>query len=300
MDFVAIDFETANFARASACAVGLVRVEGGALADRSEWFIDPPGGAYFTNTFIHGITERDVEGAPTWGESVERISAFSAGLPLIAYSGFDRGVYNAANAVLGLPDRGFSWLNAYSLVRRRFPPGSVAVDDYRLPTIVNFLGVADFEHHKAVEDAAACAGIVLKVAAMDGLGDLDELWPARVYGPRHRIYAPKAPLPDPNPDADPAHPLYGQRVCFTGKLDSFTQGEAERIAADFGCEVEDNMTRHTTLVVVGQFDPAHLRAGAALSNKAKRAAELAVKGQRIEVTDETGFLAYINLDPSDY
>lgn len=297
LDFVAIDFETANFARASACAVGLMRVRDGELAERDGWLIDPPGGVYFTNTFIHGITAEDVAGAPDWPDTLDRLEDFASGLPLVAYSGFDRGVYNAANDLLGIADRGFGWLNAHSLARRRFPD---QLEDYRLPTVSDFLGVEAFAHHNATADAGACAGIVVKIAEIDGLTELDALWPAREYEKRPRVYVPKGPLPEPNLDADPSHPLYGQSICFTGKLDSFTQGEAERIAADFGCTIEDNVTKRTTLVVIGQFDPAHLRAGATLSNKAKKAQELAMKGNRIEVTDEAGFLAYINLSPADY
>ena len=35
MNFVAIDFETANYARDSACAVGLVKVVGGEIVDKA-------------------------------------------------------------------------------------------------------------------------------------------------------------------------------------------------------------------------------------------------------------------------
>ena len=300
LDFVAIDFETANFARASACSVGVVRVEGGELRDSSGWFIDPPGGAFFTNTFLHRITEADVFGAPSWVDTLGRLADFARGLPLVAYSGFDRGVYNAANAITSTSDRGFDWRNAHTLARRRLVAPDHALSDYRLPTVADYLGVPAFAHHNAVADAEACASIVLRLAALDGHDDLAVLWPERVYATRHRVYVPKGPLPDPNLDADPDHPLYGQTICFTGKLDSFTQGEAERIAADFGATVEDNVTKRTTLVVVGQFSPAHLRSGAKLSNKAQKAAALAAKGQHLDIVDEAAFLAYINLDPADY
>lgn len=280
--------------------MGLVKVVGGTLVERAEWYVDPPGGPEFTNTWVHGIVAEDVLGAPTWGETVERIGAFADGLPLVAYSGFDRGVYNAANTLQGLPDRGFSWLNAHSLVRRRFPATEHNLHNYRLPTIVAFLGVDAFEHHDAAEDATACAGIVLKIAALDGVQSLDALWPTRTYVKRNRNYVSKGPLPAANLDADPEHPLFGKTICFTGKIDSFTQPEAERIAADFGCAVEGNVTKRTNLVVVGQFTPAHLREGTKLSAKALRAIELGAKGQEIEIIDEDEFLALINLDPAQY
>ena len=42
MNFVAIDFETANYARDSACAVGLVKVVGGEIVDKAVHLIKPP------------------------------------------------------------------------------------------------------------------------------------------------------------------------------------------------------------------------------------------------------------------
>lgn len=89
-------------------------------------------------------------------------------------------------------------------------------------------------------------------------------------------------------------------VCFSGDLDGFTRSEAQRIVADFGATVGGNVTKKTTLVVMGQFDPATLRAGDSLSSKVQRAIELASAGQRIEVIDEQTFVELVNLDASIY
>lgn len=300
LSFVAIDFETANFTRASACSVGIVRVEDGEIRDSDQWFVDPPGGAYFTNTGIHGIAEEHVVGAPSWANSVDRIAGFAGGMPLVAYSGFDRGVYNAANSLIGLSDRGFDWRDAHTMARRSLSAPEHGLSDYRLPTVARYLGIPEFAHHDAVADARACADIVLKIAALHGHSDLQTLWPNRIFGTQARVYVPKGPLPEANLEADPEHPLFGQSICFTGKLDSFTQADAERIAADFGARIEDSVTRRTTLVVVGQFSPAHLRVGAKLSSKATKAAALAASGQAIDIVDEAAFLTLINLHPADY
>jgi DNA polymerase III subunit epsilon len=42
MSWVAIDFETANETRASACALGVAIVEAGEVIDRASWLIRPP------------------------------------------------------------------------------------------------------------------------------------------------------------------------------------------------------------------------------------------------------------------
>ncbi len=39
MTFTVIDFETANSKRASACALGIVKVEGGVITEKASWLI---------------------------------------------------------------------------------------------------------------------------------------------------------------------------------------------------------------------------------------------------------------------
>ena len=95
--FVAIDFETANEQRCSACSVGLVKYdEAGQISDRFHSLIRPhPEVDYFSpvNTWIHGLTEDDVADAPQWSEILDEIRAFIDDLPIVAhYMPFDSGV----------------------------------------------------------------------------------------------------------------------------------------------------------------------------------------------------------------
>jgi DNA polymerase-3 subunit epsilon len=65
--FVAIDFETADRGRDSACAVGLIRVENYQIVQRLHCLIQPPR-RRFEFSHIHGITWSDVAQKPTFGE----------------------------------------------------------------------------------------------------------------------------------------------------------------------------------------------------------------------------------------
>ena len=53
--FVAIDFETADRHRDSACALAMVRVESGEIVKTEHRLIKPPR-MYFELTYIHDIT----------------------------------------------------------------------------------------------------------------------------------------------------------------------------------------------------------------------------------------------------
>lgn len=294
LSFVAIDFETANFDRASVCAVGLTRVIDGRVVSTDSWMVFPPTGLDFTNTYLHGIGPEHVAEAPSWSETLSRIALLADGAPLVAYSPFDKGVYNAANTLSETPSSGFVFLDALAVVRHH-----CQLPSHRLPLVVEHFGLPGFHHHEAGADSLACALITIRVAEERGLGTVEELWasvPARpcAQGNRSRAYKKKADLPQPSLQADPTHPLFGEVVCFSGVLDSYTRPDAQQLVASFGATVSGSVTKKTTLVVMGGFDPATLRPGATLSSKIQRAKDLAGNGQSVEIVTEHTFLEILS------
>ena len=61
MNFIAIDFETANEKRASACSLGITVVKNNKIIEEKYWLIKPkPFRFESRNIIIHGIREEDV------------------------------------------------------------------------------------------------------------------------------------------------------------------------------------------------------------------------------------------------
>ncbi|MCA1296371.1 hypothetical protein LBW89_25505 [Paenibacillus sp. alder61] len=56
MNFTAIDFETANLNRSSACSLGLVQVRDGIVTGEYEWLIDPQQPFNRMNMAIHELS----------------------------------------------------------------------------------------------------------------------------------------------------------------------------------------------------------------------------------------------------
>ena len=86
LNFIAIDFETANFKRSSACAVGLVKVIDGQIAESRHLYIRPE--PFFFEPFnvaIHGIREADVKDAPRFSELWPQLGAEITS-PLVAHN----------------------------------------------------------------------------------------------------------------------------------------------------------------------------------------------------------------------
>jgi hypothetical protein len=67
-DFVAIDFETANPQRVSACALGFARVVDGQVVETLGHLIKPVGGHAAFQTRIHGICAEHTNDKPDFGE----------------------------------------------------------------------------------------------------------------------------------------------------------------------------------------------------------------------------------------
>ena len=182
LDFTAIDFETANSSNASACAVGLVRVRGGEIVDRTGWLIRPPAGhdVFFElNVRIHGIRPEDVADAAPWSRQLADIVAFVGSDVLVAHNaGFDMGVIRAACAATFVSCPEYAYLCSLQVARRTY-----SLESYRLPVAAMAAGFEGFNHHDALADAEACAAIVIHAAKRHEaatIADLSALTGARL------------------------------------------------------------------------------------------------------------------------
>jgi len=164
--FVAIDFETADHGADSACAVGLVRVEGMCIVRRETLLLRPPR-RRFLFTFIHGITWEMVEFAPSFAEAWPKLIPLLEGAAFLAAHNapFDRRVLGTCCAAAGIAIPELSFLCTVQLARRRW--GEKRND---LASVCSRLGIG-LMHHDAGSDAEACARIVIAASASDELLD---------------------------------------------------------------------------------------------------------------------------------
>ncbi|MBI2920544.1 MAG: 3'-5' exonuclease [Planctomycetes bacterium] len=154
--FIAIDFETADYQRDSACALALVRVEDGRIVRRDSYLIRPPR-RDFVFTYVHGITWRMVAHKPTFGELWPEISSALSGAEYLAAhnASFDRGVLEACCNAAGVRAPATPFVCSMRLARQTW-----GIRPTRLPDVCEHLGLS-LNHHDALSDAEACAHIVL-------------------------------------------------------------------------------------------------------------------------------------------
>lgn len=159
--FAAIDFETANQDRDSACAVAVVRVESGAVVAKRSWLIRPPT-RKFRFTHIHGISWSDVQGAPDFATVWRQAAELTAGVAFFAAHSakFDRSVLDACCRSASLPVPTAPFRCTVALARSAF-----GLFPTTLPDVCRFLGIA-LRHHDPLSDAEACARIVVAAEAL--------------------------------------------------------------------------------------------------------------------------------------
>lgn len=313
--WTAIDFETANSDRGSACSVGLVRVSGGRVAERYSSLIRPPRAVDFfssRNIAVHGIRAADVVDAPSWERVHQDIVDFCDGSPLVAHNAaFDVGVLRRACAHSGMAHPEWDYVCTLALSRRTWRQ----LADHKLPTVCAHIGHPLSAHHRADADAEAAAQVLLAAMAHHGTTSLLELsgasglalshlpagkaaaGPEAVAGPvgeQDRFsrwqHQARAVLPQAAPEADPAGPLFGQVVCVSGELEAMDKTEAWKRVAEAGGHPAKNVTKKTHVLVAGRNDHG------GKSAKQRQAETYAAKGQAIQVVGEARFLALLGLN----
>lgn len=160
--YVAIDFETADSKRDSACAVGLTKVRDGRIVDQLYGLIRPPRQQFSPFCVrVHGIHWSDVQDAPTFREFWIENAGFLEDTDFMAAhnASFDRSVLSTCCQKAGLPAPRLRYVCTVDLARNQWDLRPTKLSD-----VCRYLGL-ELNHHHAGSDAEACARIVM--AAME-------------------------------------------------------------------------------------------------------------------------------------
>lgn len=160
-DFIAIDFETANSKRVSACALGYARVSDNTIVESNGYLIKPIGGHASFQSKIHGIKEEHTFDKPYFDGLFPHIKHIFNN-PLVAHSLFDRQVLTALSDYFGLRLT-FDYIDSCSIAKEKLP----SLVNHKLKTLVKYFCLPEFKHHDAMEDAIACARVFLMVQQQD-------------------------------------------------------------------------------------------------------------------------------------
>ncbi|SDD06587.1 3'-5' exonuclease [Glycomyces harbinensis] len=171
---MAIDFETANGSRASACSVAVVRFSGDEEKESYATLIRPPDGHdrfEARNTAIHGIRRTDVVGAPRWPAVWSQLRDFIGDSPVVAHNAaFDTSVIRGANSAAGIRPPTLRYACTLVIARQTWQ-----LDSYTLPRVARAAGIVFGDHHRAEADARAAAKVLVAERREHGVESIDGL-----------------------------------------------------------------------------------------------------------------------------
>lgn len=160
INFCALDFETATSDRHSACEIGICLVEDSQIVLTQSWLIKPPSFPHFNrhNIAVHGIYPSDVALAPTFTEIWQEIFSLIQSKMIIAHNAsFDAGVLRGCLDYYQLTKPEIQYLCSLQITKKSWPGYS----SYSLGNLAQIHQV-EFNHHRAGDDAEACAKLALK------------------------------------------------------------------------------------------------------------------------------------------
>lgn len=158
MNFTAIDFETAH--ANYPCEIGLTKVENGLVVNSKSWLIKPACFPYMNpwNERVHGISAANVAKAPTFEEHWTELKQWLEDSILVAHNAaFDMRVLRAALAHYDLAIPTADYFCSVSLSRKTWKH----LPSHSLGVVSDYHNIR-FNHHRAGDDAKACALIALK------------------------------------------------------------------------------------------------------------------------------------------
>lgn len=173
MDFCAIDFETATNDRNSACELGVSLVENSQIVMTKTWLIKPPSYPYFNqrNIDVHGILPSDVKDAPTFDDIWYEVEDMIYGNLMIAHNAsFDAGVLRSCLDYYGIFKPKINYLCSIQIAKKSWN----YLPKYGLKNLADYHQI-QFKHHRAGDDAEACAKISLLAFERLLLTDNDEI-----------------------------------------------------------------------------------------------------------------------------
>ena len=172
MEFVAIDFETANSKRDSVCSVAVVGVKNNKMYEMFHSLVRPPEMNFsYYNTQIHGITADDVRNMPTFPQIWEKLKGcLDKNIVLAHNASFDMSVLKSILNTYNLNEPDFNYYCTVSLAKKVWPD----LENHKLDTLANHFNI-NFKHHNALHDSKVCAMVAVLASRKLNTNNFSEL-----------------------------------------------------------------------------------------------------------------------------
>ena len=315
MNFVALDFETANYKHTSICQIGIVVFENGEIIEKISLLVKPiPNHFEKLNISIHGIVPEMVKDKPTFDEYWNQILQYFENREVVAHNAsFDFSALRHTLEYFNIPFPKTTYYCSMLLSKRAL----TGLINYQLQTVCKHYNI-QFNHHDALDDAVAAGKIIINLCKEQQVSSLEQLATklnfrtgklnendyipfstkaVRKSGWNTSLYDDISPQ---TTEFDNEHPFFEKYIVFTGALSNLNRADAMQMVVNVGGFIKpNNLTQKTNYLVVGNYDFGHYGEGFK-SSKLQKAEQYIQKGLDIEIISENDFFKMVHSEQTKF
>ncbi len=283
-DFTVVDLETTGLDPRydEIIEVAALKCRSGEVVDSFNLLVKPkePVSGFITD--LTGITNEMLSSADPVEKVLPQYLAFIGSDVVLAHNAnFDINFIYDTCAAMGLSPFENDYIDTLRISRYLYR----LEKHHRLRDMLKLFGIKSEGAHRGLVDcrsALACYKHMLPQIPKDGIKIT------------HSTSARACNISATTDSFDETHMLYGRSCVFTGVLDKMTRKEAMQIVVDLGGLCEDNVTKNTNYLILGNNDYCKaIKDGK--SNKQKKAEKYKLAGNDIEIITEDVFYDMIEM-----
>lgn len=300
IEFVAVDFETANRQRTTPCSLGITVVKDSIIVSTKELLINPeiPSNQWDSgNTGIHGISYEDVQSSPNFPTVYKEILK-PLNVPLVAHNmRFDGSVLDQCCDSYGLPRINLPRYCTYELAKEKFPQ----LPSHSLDYMISALNLpVKLRHHHSGSDSEAAAALMISLSAQV-LPTIDIRATTKVKSGSSDFFRSVGDSVHPT-QLVPKSIVDGEQeitdqsiVSFTGELSCMSREYASAVFEELGATVK-KPTLKTTTLIIGKFSAKYARNGIYTSNSLEKILRYRnERGKKINLVLEDDLYRFIDI-----
>lgn len=291
MDFLAIDFETANLNQ-SPCSLGLTLVSNQKVVDCKSYLINPK--EPFSNSCIkvNGITPETVKNSPEFPAVWEEVQPLFLKYPVVAHNiSFDFDVLRKALNKYHLEVPNLELYCTLQLARRNFPE----IPKFNLPALCEHFGISLDNHHSCDDDSLACAKLLIRMMTYSDF-KLSGFLPA-AHVPSNNAFFDTPEYKESTVEYDDLLSLSFDQKSFviTGDIEGYSREELSQIIIERGGNCKTAVSKKVDFLIVGMQNQKVIKNKFEIkSEKIIKAERLRNEGFPIKIISDEDFLQVLH------
>lgn len=298
-NFTVIDLETTGFDPSfdNIIEIAALRIRGGEIVDSFSTLVKPDGKIDGFIAELTGITNDMLSTAPTPEDIFPSVYEFIGGDIVVGHNvNFDVNfLYDWFENILKEPFTN-DFIDTMRIARKVLPD----LPHHRLSDISAALGVVPNGEHRALADCQTTFDCFCSLhnIVSSGIGVDSFIKSFRMHSNNcSKSYTNKwkfdaRNITSQNTEFDDTHPLFGKHCVFTGTLQRMSRTEAAQAVVDLGGICDNNVTKQTNFLILGDTD--YQKTGGGKSSKHKKAEQYKLSGIDIEILPENVFYDLLN------